>query len=429
MHLSGLVLDVYDDQSGEVLKSIYESHEAIPDFVKTAHALTSEEVQRLDDDVFALVLNSGGTVLRKYACIDPGNTALAVEYFLANRQKLPVEAQKVAAKNLATACDWYSIEPPDDLLKVAGLGRALNVGISAATVLPGAAGGTKSRLGQALQSGGVIDPSLTKASECSGTRIMPAQEDTNYATKPKATVRKTASRQLQPHVEVTSEKPGATPWVKSAKVTALNDMYPLDTPVQVKTANAWFAEYGSRLLPEERREFCANLVKQASHFGVALDEVARKYGSSTYAPASEIEFALDTRMTLVGEQDRALLSKLAAARPTVDPEVFAHALAVFDKTAGLNYHYGRDVLDPFYSTFGYEKRAAFSEVIGNDYVNEDMLREAAVSQFAFIKRRFGEELAVEFQKDPIGIFKSLPAEQKKVFARLSADTQPTNGQS
>lgn len=426
MHLSGLVLDVYDDQSGEVLKSIYPSQESIPDLVKTAHALTSEEMGLLHDEVFALVLSSEGTCLRKYACIDPGNTALSVEYFLANKDKLPIEAQKVAAQNLAIACDWYSVEVPDALLKIAGVGRALTLGMNASSIA-GTASKTKSGLSQALHSGGVIDPSLMKQSECAHT--MSAQEDTNYKTKPKTVAAKVASRRMSPHVDVTNDDPGPSPWVKRASVTALGGSYPLDTIDQVKTANAWFVGFGSRLPPEARREFCCNLVKQAQRFGVELSSDAAKYGSSTYAPSSDIEFALDTRKQLVSEQGRELLSKLSAKRPTLDPEVFAYALSEFDKTAGLHYHYDRDVLDPFYSTFGVEKVAGFSEVIGSDYVNEDMLREAAISQFAFIKMRFGEDLAVEFQKDPIGIFKSLPREQKKVFARLSADTQPTNGQS
>jgi hypothetical protein len=37
---------------------------------------------------------------------------------------LPEEAQKVAAANLLVACDWYKIDPPTELQKVAGIGGA-----------------------------------------------------------------------------------------------------------------------------------------------------------------------------------------------------------------------------------------------------------------------------------------------------------------
>ena len=117
--LSGLVLDIRDDHEGEVLRSIFPTPESLPDLVKTAQKITPELDEKLPDDLFALVLHDGDTTLRKYACIDAGNTALSVEYFMKTAHKLPENAQKVAAANLCTACGWYGIEPPEELEKVA----------------------------------------------------------------------------------------------------------------------------------------------------------------------------------------------------------------------------------------------------------------------------------------------------------------------
>lgn len=117
--LSGLVLDVYDDPSGEVLRAIFPRYEQVPELIKSAHVVTPDERAQLPDDLFALVLEDGPVELRKYACIDAGNTALAVEYFMQLRHKLPEEAQKVAAANLEVACGWYDIDPPEELQKVA----------------------------------------------------------------------------------------------------------------------------------------------------------------------------------------------------------------------------------------------------------------------------------------------------------------------
>ena len=117
--LSGLVLDHYDDVKGEILKSIFPTMAAVPEIIKEAHALTQAERCTLPLDVFALELVEGSVHLRKYACIDAGNTALSVEYFLKTAAKLPVEAQKVAAANLVTACGWYGIVPPVALEKLA----------------------------------------------------------------------------------------------------------------------------------------------------------------------------------------------------------------------------------------------------------------------------------------------------------------------
>ena len=126
--LSGLVLDVYDDQGGEILQAIFPSTEDLPDLVKTAHAITPEERGLLPDDAFALVLVDGDVEMKKFATLDEGNTALSVEYFLRTGYRLPAEAQKVAAHNLCVACGWYGIEPPEDLQKVASKKTLLEFG-------------------------------------------------------------------------------------------------------------------------------------------------------------------------------------------------------------------------------------------------------------------------------------------------------------
>lgn len=123
--LSGLLLDVYDDNHGDTLREMYPERALVPDLVKQAHLLEVEERNKLPDDLFALVLTDGDTTLRKFACTDPGNTALSIAYFLKTGGKLPEQAQKTAAQNLLIACDWYGLEPPEALQKAAGIGGAL----------------------------------------------------------------------------------------------------------------------------------------------------------------------------------------------------------------------------------------------------------------------------------------------------------------
>jgi len=118
--ISGLVLDVFDDPTGEILKQVFPTYDSVPEAVKTAMPLSSVDRASLPDDVFALVLHNDGVVLRKYACVDEGNTCLSVEYFLKTAHRLPLEAQKVAASNLVTACGWYNVDPPESLLTLAG---------------------------------------------------------------------------------------------------------------------------------------------------------------------------------------------------------------------------------------------------------------------------------------------------------------------
>lgn len=158
--LSGLVLDFKDDNDGEVLRSIWPSAEDLPDLVKTAQKITPELEKKIPDDLFAIVMHDGDVTLRKYACIDAGNTALSVEYFLKTAGKLPDEAQKLAAQNLLKACSWYGIEPPEQLEKVAIGAVGLAMG---ALTLPGAASEAKKNLQASSTAGGqVLTPQQIK---------------------------------------------------------------------------------------------------------------------------------------------------------------------------------------------------------------------------------------------------------------------------
>lgn len=119
--ISGLILDIYDDPGAEILKLAFPTEEHLPELVKHAHSITPEEREALPDGAFALILEQDGLELKKFATIDPGNTALSVEYFMKTGGRLPEEAQKVAAYNLCVACDWHGIEPPEELMKAAAL--------------------------------------------------------------------------------------------------------------------------------------------------------------------------------------------------------------------------------------------------------------------------------------------------------------------
>lgn len=154
--LSGLVLDQYDDYDGSQFQAFYPTREDVPEFIKQAHLLSPEEHGQLPDDSFALVMIDEDKALRKYACIDEGNVVLSVDYFLKNGHKVPLEAQKVAAANLITACGWYELDPPEMLTKVA-IGMGL---ITAAMMAPGASREAKKNLRavKAGPSGEVVTP-------------------------------------------------------------------------------------------------------------------------------------------------------------------------------------------------------------------------------------------------------------------------------
>lgn len=107
--MSPLILDVYDDAAGNILREIYPRYDTVPSFIKNAHQITREEMVRLPDDVFGVVLLDEGQKMRKFACVDAGNTALHLLYFMKTGSQLPAEAQDVAMRRLIHSCDVYGL--------------------------------------------------------------------------------------------------------------------------------------------------------------------------------------------------------------------------------------------------------------------------------------------------------------------------------
>lgn len=157
--LSGLLLDIYDDAEGEILREVFPDRDNVPELCKQAHYLSHEEREELPSDVFALELVDGGVSLRKFACTDAGNTALSVIYFLKTGHKLPAEAQKTAAQNLMRALEWFDIPPPEPLEKVALNPITLLV---APSVIKGTKQQVQSNMANARASGAVVNPNVTK---------------------------------------------------------------------------------------------------------------------------------------------------------------------------------------------------------------------------------------------------------------------------
>ena len=484
MQLSGLVLDVYDDFSGGVLRELYPRFDDIPGKVKTAQSLSAEDREKLPDDVFALVLVNNGQAQRKYACIDEGNTLLSLHYFLKNAYKLPVEAQRSTAENLKVACSWYDLEVPEPLEKIAlGAMSAL----MALPILKGTSSAIKDNQAtqaavQGGQKGMIVTPemrAMAKQGEVSGTVLAPNQGpgDPGTAPKSKTTILKTAlvghlvtggshgkdiepdvvhpptkeqkprspqAREMHPTVDVSNKEPPRMIKQKEAEHFALPEQhkYPLDSYAQVKAASAYFDTYSRHMAPATRHEYAVNLVKRAEQLDLSVSREARKYGSEDFAPEIEIKAAFDARrievahntdaLKLLGEVEKVAryrMWKSASADALTEsytPAQVVELLAEFDKVAGLDHHYDRGIPDPYYSVYGFEKDATadFTETIANDTVTgADLRRLARVGAFT-VKTTFGADFQEEFLKDPIGIFKSLPLDQKKMLMRIASSTGP-----
>jgi len=440
MQTAGIVLDLYDNPHD--LRAIFPSVDVIPESVKIAHRLSSDELAALPDDAFALVLLDDGDRLRKFACVDEGNTLLNVSYFFLHGHKLPAEAQKTAAENLKVACAWYNIEVPDELEKIAlGLSTVMNAAMIP-SIVKGTGGQIKDNLQATRMSGGTVMPphqqhqmsALMKSAELSGTSTMPSQDpgDLSAAVAPgkpgssNTSVAKSAG--LRPYVDVTGKhatvKEAAAPY----EYSAYQGLYPLDSYTQVQAATQYFDDNLRRMPPEMRHEFATNMVKRASALGIEVNDVAAAYGSTTFAPVEQIKVAFDTRRPHLTEKQAAVLDQLFEHRAALGPEQFCSALEEFDKLAQLDWRYDQSVMDPYASTYGVQKTASDegdSWINGNDYITKKQIENYAVTGYHSLKIDYGEEMAKEFKKDPWGIFSSLPVDQKRRLARAAGDNSAT----
>lgn len=444
MQTAGLVLDLYDNPMD--LRSIFKSLDEVPETIKTAHRLSSDDLAALPDDSFALVLMNGGDRLRKYACVDRGNTELSIAYFFKHGHKLPFEAQKTAAANLLVACGWYGIDAKDELEKVAGLGL-IGTALLAPSLIKGTHSQIKDNLNAVHAAGGVVTPqqqhalgAMMKGAEASGTGLMPYQDPGKLTpsgvSKPglsntsaqKTAEEAAAQKHMKPHVSVLGKSAARKPQTKVAQSYAYGNVFPLDNYVQVKRASGYFEENQLRMTPEMRHTFAANLVKRASPLGIRLSVLAQHCGSEAFAPIEQIKVAMDTRHPHITEKQAAVLDALFDHRAELGPDQFCEVLSEFDKHAEIDWLYGRAILDPFESTYGLQKVAedeGDNWINGNDYITKKQIENYAVTAGNTLQADYGPDFFKEFRRDPWSIFSSLPVEQKRRIARAAGDNAST----
>lgn len=375
---TGSIVDYYDDVYGTVLKDKIPQGDQIPDFIKKASYLSAEARAQLPDDAFAVVMVDKGTPIRKFACVDKGNTALSALYFLENHDKLPTEVQKVAAANLIEACEAYGLDTPTALHKIATL--------KAKKAVP-----------------------KEKGADLNGSDVMP------YSSTKTASVR---------YVDITGQS-APTKMVKKAHkryclVKEGSARFPIDSYGQVLDASRWFDEHGTTLHPEDRREYCVKLAARADELGVMVTDRIRKYAGQDFAPDGEIKVAVASRMQFWASDapEQGVLRGMMDKYAGVTPDIFCEALRQFDEKTGLSNHWDDGIPDPWYSAYGFEKRAEWIWEQGNDRIVEEQLKKGALENRETVAKMFGREMADSMVENPTQVFDSLPLDHKRIITRI-----------
>lgn len=203
--------------------------------------------------------------------------------------------------------------------------------------------------------------------------------------------------------------------------------FPIDSYGDVVTANQWFEDNGKTLHPEDRREYCTKLAARADELGVMITDKIRKYAGVGYAAKEDVKIAVATRMQYwaEGDKERGILNGLMDKYASVQPEVFCEALRQFDENTGISHFWDGDVVDPWFSTYGFEKTASWEWSQGADHLTEEDLLHGVSEgdKIHQIKQRFGGEMAKGLAESPKEVFDSLPLDTKRIISRLFSDPQ------
>lgn len=125
MDLAGVILDIYDDPKGLVLRNKL-AGKHLSQKLAASRLLEHDELERLPDHLFALVASNHGDTLRKYAMHDEGHLTTSIIYFSECGHLLPDHVRQKVAGNLVEGCSWYDQAPPGFLTKLALLETAMN---------------------------------------------------------------------------------------------------------------------------------------------------------------------------------------------------------------------------------------------------------------------------------------------------------------
>jgi hypothetical protein len=357
---AGVTVDYYDDR-GETLKAKFPTVESLPEMIKSASVQPKEKLANED---FALVMVDRGHVFRKFACVDPGTTAMSVIYFMEHGDKLPKSAQKLAAANLVEACIQHNMMPPATLTKTAAVTTAPVVNVTGESPAP-------------------------------KVKMARPSKDEDYA------VVLEDGRRLYP----------IDNWdrVKTAEAYWLDKQQEMEAPVRrqyaVKLAQKSFIM--GYPLHNEIVQLGALSYHNHGHLKHAIE--MRKVACDPSGNGREF------------------LDELFEKRASIHPEVYAECLRRFDIDQGLDAGWDRIVLDPWASTFGVKTASEIVWEQGAERVTAEELHNLANNNSKALKKDFTTDFVDQFQKDPVVLFNSMPDPQKKMIARLANDSAAMGG--
>lgn len=360
--LANQVLDFHDDKPRSILKKI--AHKIPADFLTKSFTKVASQAQSHAIEI----ITKQGSALQKFPTTSPADTLLSNLYFEETHTRMPAEAQKICAS----------------FLKVASLSQ------------------------------GVPVPAVVE------TLSLPKTPDTNKYDEARgsfmAAFEKKASATFVPRPQAEEGKTVyALPTLKK---------YAMPDVSYVQKAEEYFEKHASIMDPETRKEFGENLSRRAKELGHTLSkEAALKFSSNTYVRDPKEALAIRDSLVKVATHRR-VLKKMASFVDKTQPKEFVDAIFLFDKKAGLQKYYGKNLQDPYLHLLQgapISKTASYKykeEYTGQFLTGQDLTR-AFEKKASKIKEYFGESLADGLKKHGIEAFEALPKDTKSIIGQIA----------
>lgn len=319
------------------------------------------DISRLDDEDFGLVILKSGEKYRKYPLDNRANTLLSKNSFLANKNRLTMEAADIAEARIKVACTRFRLS--DD-------GLSKRAGVAAAPFF-----------------------------------LHTHLDDRSYmAQEGAATLQKEASL-----------KKFAIHAMKKGHVI---QKFPINTVQEIKTA----AEDISVKLPVQWFIKAAkSLLTRAEELNVSIDPLqdVNIIKNATLSPMFESE--IHKRIRLTGGEGATQYMELSKRASTGDMCSIAMALEALDVSLKLGSKWGSTLQNPALATFGLPKVAESIKMDHGD-VEEEYLSDFVTSHKEEIENAIGKAGTQGLIDTPILSFNALPAPHRQYISEMLGDS-------
>lgn len=219
---------------------------------------------------------------------------------------------------------------------------------------------------------------------------------------------------------------------------ALKDKYPIETPDQLTKAAEFFEKHLTRFTPEDRVEAAISMDKQASDLGVNINSdwiinYTRMDKSAALSPDFERsmgmrkEACIRHKITINAGGSSinadAFIEGMMKKASDTNPLAIAKMLTEFDKEAGIEYLYDKEIVDPIITVFGSLNDPEFDGIkIAGDATQYDLVRISRDHEkLASVQTTFGEKFASSFKNNPIQSIETLGITERELLSTIAKD--------